>query len=67
MDALTTLAVRVQCNGCDDFPWWAEALLSLVGVAIAFAILYGLYRLVDRFLPAAPAHEGTAPPDETER
>ena len=59
-------AVRVECHGCDDFPWWAELLLSVVGVAIAFAILYGLYRIVDRFLPAAPAQKGAAPPDEPE-
>ena len=56
------LAVYVPpCHGCEGFPWWAEILLSLVGVAIAFLILYGLYKIAMRFLP--DPYEKKPPPD----
>ena len=35
-------------------PAWEQAILSVVGVVIAFAILYLLYRILMRILPRAP-------------
>jgi hypothetical protein len=60
-----TLAfVRVSCEGCGEFPWWAGVLLGVFGVAMVFVILYGLYRLTMRFVPAAQPQEGADPPDD---
>jgi hypothetical protein len=37
---------RVYCRECDPgLPWWQEALLASLGVAIASAILYGFFRI----------------------
>ncbi len=46
---------RNVCPECGPFPWWATVLLSVAGVAIGFAIIYGLYLLAMRFLPAPAA------------
>lgn len=51
---LLRLAIYVPPpQNSSDFPAWEQALLSLVGVAIAFAILWGLAKLVIRFGPKA--------------
>jgi hypothetical protein len=43
-----------SCPNCGTMPAWEQAILSVVGVVIAFAILYGLYRLAMFVLPKAP-------------
>jgi hypothetical protein len=46
------LGIYLNCNAdpnCGGIPQWEQALLGVVGCAIAFAILYGLYRLIMRF------------------
>jgi hypothetical protein len=40
------LIIEVQCNDCGDIPWWAQALLTLIGIAMV--ILYIPYRLSRR-------------------
>jgi hypothetical protein len=42
-------AIHIYCNDCGQgLPAWQQALLSVVGVVIAFAILYGLAALFTR-------------------
>lgn len=40
--------VIVSCNDCGDIPWWAQAILTLIGIGIAMVILYVPYRLSRR-------------------
>lgn len=42
------LPVVVTCTGCGDIPWWAQAILTLIGIGIAMVILYVPYRLSRR-------------------
>jgi hypothetical protein len=42
------LVIEVQCNDCGDIPWWAQAILTLIGIGIAMVILYIPYRLSRR-------------------
>ena len=46
------LAIYLNCNAdpnCGGIPQWEQALLGILGCAIAFAIFYGLYRLIMHF------------------
>ncbi|HLY12969.1 MAG TPA: hypothetical protein VKR24_01360 [Candidatus Limnocylindrales bacterium] len=45
---LPVLPVVISCDDCGDIPWWAQALLTLVGIGIAMVILYVPYRLSRR-------------------
>jgi hypothetical protein len=45
---LPVLPVVVTCSDCGDIPWWAQAILTLVGIGIAMVILYVPYRLSRR-------------------
>lgn len=41
------LSVAFICSGCDNgLPVWQQLILGVVGVAIAFGLLYALYLLV---------------------
>jgi hypothetical protein len=42
------LVIDVQCNDCGDIPWWAQAILTVIGIGIAMVILYVPYRLSRR-------------------
>jgi len=37
--------IEVGCNGCGEFPWWAQAILTLIGLGLAMGVLYVPYRL----------------------
>ena len=37
--------IEVGCNGCGEFPWWLQAILTLIGLGLAMAVLYVPYRL----------------------
>jgi hypothetical protein len=45
---LPVLPIVVTCNDCGDIPWWAQAILTLIGIGIAMVILYVPYRLSRR-------------------
>jgi hypothetical protein len=42
------LVIEVQCSDCGDIPWWAQAILTVIGIGIAMVILYIPYRLSRR-------------------
>ena len=43
--SLPAFPIETQCTDCGDFPWWVQAILTLVGLGIAMVILYVPYRL----------------------
>jgi hypothetical protein len=45
---VAALPIHVPCPDCDTWPLWLQVLLTVVGVAIAVAILYVPYRLSRR-------------------
>jgi hypothetical protein len=42
---MAPLLASRYCDLCGGMPWWAEPVLVVTGVLIAFAILTGLVRL----------------------
>jgi hypothetical protein len=39
------IPIHVACPECDQWPVWVQVLLTVVGVALAMAVLYVPYRL----------------------